>query len=204
MNPLREAVRSAKDRAVPAMASGVAASAVAADSGSAAAAPKEPANILEKVPADDYQSAQELCQKLLDGGPDMIVRLVKLVGDEFGDPKGVKAKYALHGLVMYSCRPGADQERQIVAETLAGQLEAEHSDELKAFICRQLQLCGRLEELPALVKLLSDDRLCGPAAQALLAVKCDAALSALREALPEASGRRRVTISQAIDVLSAE
>ena len=96
--------------------------------------------------------------------------------DEFGDPKGVKPKYALHGLVMYAARPGAEKQRKIVAETLAAELEGKHSKELKAFLCRQLQLCGRREEAPALEKLLEDDRLGEPARQALEAIGAGAAL----------------------------
>ena len=42
----------------------------------------------------------------------------------------------------------------LVAGTLAGELSAEHSDELKAFICRQLQFCATNAEVPALAALL--------------------------------------------------
>lgn len=76
--------------------------------------------VLEKLPADDYETAQVLCEKLLAGGAGTIEQLVKMVGDQFGDPEGVKAKYALHGLVHHACRPGNDVGRGMVAETLAG------------------------------------------------------------------------------------
>ncbi len=125
---------------------------------------------IDKLPADDYETGQAVCEKLLAGGADTVRKLVERVGDEFGDPAGVKAKYALHGLVMYAARPGADTQRKIVAETLAAELAAEHSKELKAFLCRQLQLCGRRQELPALEKLLGDQRLGEPARQAIQAI----------------------------------
>lgn len=170
MNPLRDSF-SRKDRAVAAAAAGAAAaSALATDRLSAAERPKELAQILEKLPAEDYQTAQRVCEQLLSGGPGTIRQLVGMVGDEFGDPDGVKPKYALHGLASYVSRPGAQRQRKLLAETLAGQLSADHSDELKAFIVRQLQLCGRTQEVPALAKLLSSDRLCNPAAQALAAI----------------------------------
>ena len=59
-----------------------------------------------------------MCEKLLASGTATITQLVEMVGDEFGDPDGVKPKYALHGLVNYASRPGADQQRNLLAETL--------------------------------------------------------------------------------------
>ncbi len=177
-------------------------SALAAARSSAAEPSKQVADVLEKIPADDYETAGRLCTTLLAGGPDVVKELVNRVGDEFGDPSGVKPKYALHGLAHYASRPGAGQARKMFAETLAGELAAEHSEELKAFIVRQLQLCGRPEEVPALATLLSSNRLCNAASQALLAIGGPAALKALRDALPKAEGPRRVAISQAIELIS--
>jgi len=127
-----------------------------------------------------------------------VEKLVELVGDEFGDPQGVKPKYALHGLVHYASRPGADAQRKMVAETLAKELSGKHSDELMAFICRQLQLCGRPQEVAALAPLLTSDRLCEPATQAMLAIGGKEATAALRAALPKAKGKRVATIIKAL------
>ena len=158
--------------------------------------------IFEKIPAQDDESARQLGEELAAGGSATVKQLIELIGDEFGDPKGVKAKYALHGLTHYASRPGADAERREVAQTLAGELSADHSDELKAFIVRQLQFCGRPEEVPDLAKLLSSDRLCNPATHALAAIGGQTALEVLRDALPKAEGPRRAAISQAIEFIS--
>ena len=152
----------------------------------------------KKLPAKSIQAAQEVCKELLASGADVVKELVALVGSEFGDRAGVKPKFALHGLVAYASRPGADDERKMVAETLAAELSAGHSAELRAFIVRQLQWCGRAEEVPALAKLLAEERLCEPATQALLAIGGKEATSALREALTGAKGKRRVTIVKAL------
>lgn len=53
-----------------------------------------------------------------------------------------------------------------------------------------------------LAKFLSDDKLCEPATQAMLAIGSEAALAAFREALPKAEGKRKVTINQAVELLS--
>lgn len=165
---------------------------------------KELLEVLEELPADDYDTAQSLCEKLLAGGADAIEQLVGRVGDRFGVPEGAKAKYALHGLVHHACRSGNDVGRELVAETLAKQLSADHPDELKAFIVRQLQLCGRPDEVAALAKLLDSDRLCNPATQALVAIGGDAALRALRDAQPKAKGSRKVAVEQAMEILSKQ
>ena len=160
--------------------------------------PKQLAELLEKIPTPDAAVVEEVFPKLAQGGPATVEKLIELVGGEFGDPQGVKPKFALHGLVHYASRPGADAQRKMVAETLAKQLTADHSDELKAFICRQLQLCGRPEEVPALAGLLGSDRLCEPATQAMLAIGGQQATAALRDALPKATGRRASTIIKAL------
>jgi hypothetical protein len=161
-------------------------------------------DILDKFPAQSYDDAERLCSELVSGGPETIRQLVAMVGDDFGDADGVQPKYALHGLAAYASRPGADKERKMVAGALARELNGAHSDELKAFLCRQLQVCGCVDEIPALSKLLASDRLCEPAAQALQAIGCEASLNALQAALSDAQGGRQTTIRQAVDMLSGK
>ena len=165
---------------------------------------KQLSKLLEQVAPQDTIKSQEIIESIGNGGPAAVKKLVNLVGDEFGADEGVKPKYALHGLVIHASRPGADDERKMVAETLAKELDAQHSGELAAFIIRQLQLCGRADEVPALAKRLTSDRLCDPAAQALSAIGGDAALEALRKALPEAKGKRKTTIDLAVKFLSGK
>ena len=160
------------------------------------------AAVFEKIPAQNAQQAAEIGDALVAGGADIVRQLVGLVGSEFGDSAGAMPKQALHALVIYASRPGADKQRGTVASTLAQELAADHSDELKAFVTRQLQLCGRAQEVPALARLLTSDRLCEPSAQALLAIGGDAARDSLNSALPQADGGRKATISQAVELLS--
>ena len=154
--------------------------------------------LLEQLPAKDPLTALPVMRQLVQGGPATVAELVNGVGERFGDPAGVKPKYALHGLVHYASRPDADAERKMVAETLAKQLAAKSSPDLKAFLCQQLQLCGSTSEVPALAGLLEDDTLCEPATQALTGIGGEAAAAALRAALPAARGKRRVTLVNAL------
>lgn len=164
----------------------------------AAQLPADLAQLVEQLPTDDWAKAQQILQQVLDRGPEAIAQVAVATGEQFGDPKGVKPKYALHGLVHYACRPGAARERQLVAQTLARLLATDHSDEWKAFICRQLQFCGSEHEVPALAALLDSDRLCEPATQALCAIGGQRAAAALRDALPGATGKRRTTLINAL------
>ncbi len=152
----------------------------------------------QRLPAQNFAAAEPMMRSLIAGGPAAISQLVKQIGQRFGDPDGVQATYALHGLVHYAARPGAGDERKVVAQTLAAELKQNHSVDLKSFICQQLQLCGDQDQVPALSPLLADERLCEPAAQALGAIGGAKAAAALREALPGATGRRRATIINAL------
>jgi HEAT repeat protein len=160
--------------------------------------PKDLTDLLQKIPAKDFQDAVPVIKALVEKGPEAVVQLVGAVGDEFGDPLGVLPKYALHGMVHYASRPGMEPQRKMLAETLAKQLEARRSVELRAFLCRQLQLCGRPAEVGPLAKLLAEAELCEPAAQALCAIGGPEATDALREALPKAQGKQRATLLSAL------
>ena len=156
--------------------------------------PAQLAVLIDKLPAKDPPTAIAILEQILSRGSDALRQVIVAVGDAFGDPQGVKPKYAVHGLVHHASRPGAEDQRKLVAGALAAELARDHAAELQAFICRQLQCCGRDAEVPALARLLSSDRLCEPAAQALCGIGSSAAVAALRQALPEATGSRRITL----------
>ena len=198
MTRLRKVPSSARGGTVRPAAAGAAAAALATGRQTGAEPPKDLAGALEKIPAKDLDTAVQVCKELIAGGAGTVKRLIDLVGDEFGDAAGVKPKYALHGVVIYAGRPKADAERKMVARTLARELASGRSAEAKAFLCRQLQLCGGSAEVPALAGLLRDNRLCEPATQALLAIGGKGPAAALRAALPKATGKRRATIIKAL------
>ena len=165
--------------------------------------PAELAALFKQLPTQSYEQAEEIGKTLVEGGARNVLELVSMIRNKIGVAEGAKPKEALHALVIYASRPGADDERRVVAEALAAELSAEHSDELKALIARQLQLCGRADDVPAIAKLLISDRLCEPATQALLAIGGKEAQQAIRSALSQASDHRWTTLSQAAGLLSA-
>jgi HEAT repeat protein len=87
------------------------------------------------------------------------------------------------------------------AETIIASLESAPDKEVKAFLISQLQLAGGVESIGALSKYLADDRLCDPAARALVTIGSASAKDALRKALTSAQGPRLVTIIKALGTL---
>jgi hypothetical protein len=159
--------------------------------------------LLARIPCDDAPSAEQLGRDLAAGGSALVDQLAEHVGEP-GDPAGVKPRCALHALAVYAARPGADAEHTAFAKALAAQLEEKSSKEVKAFFLEQLRLCGGPEQVPAIARCLQDERLCEPAAQALLSIRGQEALKALRDALPKAEKKRQATIRQAVSILSGK
>jgi HEAT repeat protein len=148
---------------------------------------------ITKLPADDPEVANAVCRDLVAGGTERIEQLIGIVG-EFGANEGVKPRYALHALATYCSREGAGEERKLFASTLARQLDAQPSKDVRAFLIRQLQLAGTPAEVPALAKNLHHVHLGLPAVQALTAIGDETAAAALRAALPAPMGRQRAAI----------
>ncbi|MDP6523421.1 MAG: hypothetical protein QGH15_04285 [Kiritimatiellia bacterium] len=158
--------------------------------------------LVDKLPAGDYATAVAVLEGILKTGKPGIRRLIAASGQNFGDLAGVQPKYAVHGLVHHASRPEADKERKLVAQALAEELAGQHSDALKAFICRQLQFCGGDPEVPALAALLKSNTLCGPATQALSATGSAVAVGEMKKALPAAKGEARVALTKALGTFS--
>ncbi|MBI4604915.1 MAG: HEAT repeat domain-containing protein, partial [Planctomycetes bacterium] len=143
------------------------------------------------------------CRQVLAGGREAVGDLIALLRDpaEQG-PRDFKPGYLLHCLVLHVGTAGREEERRLVAEAIASRLGGEKpSKNVQASLVRELQACGGKESAEALGKLLLDDDLCDPAAQALVAIR-DGAAPQLRAAFAKARGRSRTAIAQALGALS--
>lgn len=158
-------------------------------------APDKDGKLTGPAPAD----AEALYQEILDGGPDRLRALVDAVA-ETAEGEGWRSRYLLHGLAMHAGRPGAEAQRKQVVEALAAVLGGDRSKPVQTFLCQELQAAGTKEAVPGLARLLADEALCEPAAQALLAI-VDGAAEAFRAALPKAAGACRLTILQGLGTL---
>jgi hypothetical protein len=166
------------------------------------------AALLDKLPGPDSRSVkgaegkaemERILTAILKGGRDSIVELVGLlVAPGKGDDS--KVRYALHALALFVCRSSDRKQRPTFAAALASTLDGDRPADVRAFVVRELQVCGGKDEAHGLGKLLVDRELCEPAAQALLAIKTGAA-EQFRSALPKVEGQQRLTVVQALGVL---
>ena len=110
-----------------------------------------------------------------------------------------KARYAIH---VWAVKTGHDgeQERRMFCRTLASELGGDRPKTVQEFLVQQIQLVGHEQVVGALGEVLLDEELCDPAAMALVAIRTGAA-EQLRKALPDATGRVRLTILQSLGAL---
>lgn len=70
----------------------------------------------------------------------------------------------------------------------------------KDFVCRKLSLIGTVQSVPALAKLLCDEKLSHMSRYALERIPCPEAVQAMREALPKAGGVVKIGIINSLGV----
>lgn len=167
----------------------------------AAAAESKVADIVAKMPAYDPATGQPMLEEILKIGPDGLKELCALVTPpQKTDDAG--ARYAVHGLVLYTKRPGAEADRAKVEKALLDALAAAKDVDLKVFFIEQLQLGGSDAAVDAIGAMLGEERFCDPAAQALTRIGTPRCVELIRNALPDAKGKRLVTIVQALGALA--
>jgi HEAT repeats len=147
----------------------------------------------------DRDAVNKALDELTSGGPDAVRGLVELLAEPGKGDDG-RARYAIHALAV---RAGAlgDDRRKRFAESLSGSLAGDRAKAVKEFVVRELQVCGGAEVATALGKLLADEELFEPAAQALAAIGGGASAAELRRAVGESKGKRRLTLVQNLGVL---
>jgi len=153
------------------------------------------ADIMAKIPNDDAAAATAAYGKLVKIGPQGIKNLAALIVEP-GAVDDSKARTAFHGLAMYVSRPGADAERKMFSEAVAGLLGGKAPNSVKSFLLAQLRLAGLPDAVPVVGELLLNEELCDYAAQTLVTIGGEDAAMALARALPKATGKCRLTIIQ--------
>ena len=149
-----------------------------------------------KLTGPSWDEAIAVYDEILKGGREALVKLIGAIPD-FDAAETFKPRYALHGIVLYVCRPEKEKERATVVEALVSQIP-ERSKAVAGFLIRELQVVGGREVADALGKLLLDDELWEYAAQALQAI---GVVEPFRRALPQAKGKHLLTIVRALGAL---
>jgi hypothetical protein len=166
----------------------------------------------------DKESVENVIAEIHKAGRDGIVGLIDMLVEP-GKADDVKPRYAIHCLAVYVCKLKDKKHRRAFAEILAsqlvalaaGQLDRDRPKQIKGYLIRQLQVAGGEEVAGALGKFLLDEELCEYAAQALVAPAAsrlrskpaggDGAAEQLRDALPNAKGKCRLTVIQNLGVV---
>ncbi len=152
-----------------------------------------------KVHGTPWPENVKIYDSLLEKGADGIRQVVGML-QAVDDGTDYKPRYVLHGLVMYTGRPGKEAKSLLLRETLCSELSENYPVSVKGYLLRQLQLCGNETSAPALGAFLLDEENWEYAAQALQAIGGDASLEQVRAALPKAmqTEKHLLTVIQAL------
>jgi HEAT repeat protein len=147
----------------------------------------------------DAETVDSVISQIYEGGRKSLRALIDMLVEP-GKGDDVKPRYALHCLAVRMCKPEQEKARRTFARTLAMELGGDKPKSVQKYLIQQLQVAGGKEVTAALGKMLRDEELYEPAAQALVAIG-DGAAEQLRDALPEAKSKMKLTIVQNLGVL---
>jgi HEAT repeat protein len=147
----------------------------------------------------DKDKIEGAIRDILRGGRENIIGVIDMLVEP-GKGDDVKAHYALHCMALRVCKLDNDRPRRRFARTLASQIGGDRPKEVQKYLIRELQVAGGREVVETLGKVLTDEDLCEPAAQALAAIG-DGAAEQLRGALSRVSGKCRLTVLQNLGVV---
>ncbi len=148
----------------------------------------------------DKGKIDQAIAKIAEGGRESVAGVIEMLGKP-GSAGNVKPHYALHCLANRTLVVRDEKARKVLAETMAAALGSDRSNDVKAFVCQELQWAGHRESVGALGKLLLDEDLVEPASMALGAIK-DGAAEQFRASLPKAQGKCRLNILQGLGALA--
>lgn len=147
----------------------------------------------------DKEKIEGAIAKILKGGRDNIIGVIDMLVEP-GKGDDVKAHYALHCMALHVCKLDNNRPRRRFSRTLASQIGGDRPKEVQKYLVRELQIAGGREVVEALGKLLVDEDLCEPAAQALATIG-KGATEQLHGALSRVSGKCRLTVLQNLGVV---
>jgi HEAT repeat protein len=153
--------------------------------------------ILEKEPANNAVELNANAAETAKLGEEGIVNtLVMLQPSGQGD--NTKIFDAISGFSFYVTQKGKEVWRSMAVKAYGKALSKVSDKENKAFIISQFQIVGKDDAIISLKNYLNDERLCDPAARALVKINTPAAKTALLQALHNAQGLCRLSLVEAL------
>ncbi len=158
------------------------------------------ADVLAQMPTKDLAHRDKVMNEIIELGPRGFLKLSDLL-----TPPGVgddtRVRFAINSLARYASQFGKDEERAFTEENILIALKKQKNTEIKTFLLNQLNLVGSKKTIPEISGYLSDEKLCEPTTQTLLALNEKSAAKVFLDALPPAKGKSKVTIVQALGEL---
>jgi len=159
--------------------------------------------ILQKYPAQNAAELEKQSYEILQLGKEGILSICRLLVSS-GKADDSRVRFALGGLTTYVNQAGKEEQRQLYAKAVIKALDAEADKEVKAFLVRQLQRCGKKESVRSLKKYLSDPILSEPSVQALLAIGSQEAETALMRSLNSVPQKNKASVIKALGELRSQ
>ncbi|QHT72127.1 DUF1080 domain-containing protein [Rhodocytophaga rosea] len=159
--------------------------------------PAKVSSLLSQMPAKDAKELSASMNEMAGMGEAGLVEIATKLSP-VGKGDNTALEYALGSFSYYVMQSGKEDVRQMSARAYCQALEKLTDKENKEFIIRQLQRIGKDEAIPCLQAYLQDERLCDPAARALIKVNSAAANKVLLNALQNAQGSCRLSLVEAL------
>jgi len=155
-----------------------------------------------KFTGPEPQAAQKIFEEILAGGPETIAELIRLLHTPADSAyKDYRPEYVLHGLAVYAGHPEREEQRRVLSDSFGSPIRRNDLPKgVRGCLIRELQWVSGKEAVEAIASGLQDEELCEYAISALTAIGPSAA-EALRRVLPQARGKARLAILQALGVL---
>lgn len=150
---------------------------------------KEPANNAAELNANAIATAQ-----LGEAG---IVNMLGML-QPTGQADNTKVFDAISGFSFYVTQPGKEPWRAMAVKAYGKALAKSTDKENQAFIISQLQITGKDDAITILKGHLNNERLCDPAARALVKINSPASKAALLSALGGSKGACRLSLVEAL------
>lgn len=153
--------------------------------------------ILDKEPANNGAELNANAEKTAALGEEGIVKMLGML-QPAGGADNTKIYDAISGFSFYVTQKSREPWRATAVKAYSGALSKVADKENQAFIISQLQIAGKDDAVSTLKSYLNDERLCDPAARALVKINSLASKAALLSALSSSQGNCRITLIEAL------
>jgi len=159
--------------------------------------------ILQKYPAQNAADLDKQSYEILQLEKNGILSVCRLLVPP-GEADDSRVRFALGGLTTYVSRTGKEDLRKLYAKAVIKALDSEDNKNVKAFLIRQLQRCGKKESVRSLKRYLSDPILSEPAVLALLAIGSNEAETTLLRSLNAVPQKNKASVIKALGELRSQ